>query len=111
MPALLLLLVGSLLPDSPSSLAERGRPEAAREVLQRVRGKRGAHSSALGTAAVGRTDATSGLQVTVAQYMASVQPHAVGTHSLPALRDGGQSRHACEAPEGSCHSMCAVQRD
>jgi len=41
-PALALLAAGALLPDSPSSLAERGHPEAARAVLQRVRGKRGA---------------------------------------------------------------------
>ena len=41
-PALMLLVAGVLLPDSPSSLAERGHPGPARAVLQRVRGKRGA---------------------------------------------------------------------
>lgn len=37
-PATALTLGGLLLPDSPASLEERGRPAEARRVLERVRG-------------------------------------------------------------------------
>ena len=37
-PALLLFFGMQLLPDTPNSLAERGRPDQARRVLERIRG-------------------------------------------------------------------------
>lgn len=38
LPALLLFFGMLLLPDTPNSLAERGRPDQARKVLERIRG-------------------------------------------------------------------------
>ena len=37
-PALLLFFGMLLVPDTPNSLAERGRPDQARRVLERIRG-------------------------------------------------------------------------
>jgi len=37
-PAALLTLGGLLLPDSPASLAERGKPQQSRQVLEKIRG-------------------------------------------------------------------------
>ena len=38
------LLVGMLfLPDTPNSLAERGRPDQALQILQRIRGTANVH--------------------------------------------------------------------
>ena len=37
-PALLLFFGMLLVPDTPNSLAERGRPDQARKVLERIRG-------------------------------------------------------------------------
>ena len=37
-PAILLFFGMLLVPDTPNSLAERGRPDQARRVLERIRG-------------------------------------------------------------------------
>ena len=43
-PALILLIGGLILPDTPNSLIERGHMEKGRVVLQRVRGRGGARA-------------------------------------------------------------------